>query len=86
MDIKQEYREKFNEDVYSDDCCMQPTSSYSDKYVRWLEEQVKNFYTQKANGTLILTSKDAEIFFNAIMNPKEPNEALKKAMLKFINR
>ncbi len=41
MDIKQKYREQFNKDVYSDDCCMQPTSSYSDEYVRWLEEQVK---------------------------------------------
>jgi|11_taG_2_1085331.scaffolds.fasta_scaffold08223_7 hypothetical protein len=42
MDIKQKYREKFNKEVYSDECCMQPTSSYSDEYVRWLEQQVKN--------------------------------------------
>ena len=42
MDIKQEYREKFNKDVFSDECCMQPSASYSDEYVRWLEQQVKN--------------------------------------------
>tara|TARA_R110000744_G_scaffold186367_1_gene305783 strand:+ start:995 stop:1279 length:285 start_codon:yes stop_codon:yes gene_type:complete len=38
------------------------------------------------SDTLILTPTDAEIFFNEIMNPKEANEALKKAMLKFITR
>ena len=38
------------------------------------------------SDTLILTPKDAEVFFNEIMNPKDANEALKKAMLKFINR
>lgn len=42
MDIQQKYREEFNKDVYSEECCMQPSSSYSDEYVRWLEEQVKN--------------------------------------------
>ena len=36
------------------------------------------------SDTLILTPKDAEIFFNEIMNHKEANDALKKAMLKFI--
>jgi uncharacterized protein (UPF0210 family) len=35
---------------------------------------------------LVLTPKDAEVFFNEVMNPKEANEALKKAMLKFITR
>ena len=38
------------------------------------------------SDTLILTPADAKIFFNEIMNPKEANEALKKAMLKFITR
>lgn len=38
------------------------------------------------SGKLILTPKDAEVFFNEIMNPKDANEALKKAMLKFITR
>jgi hypothetical protein len=35
---------------------------------------------------LILTPKDAELFFNEVMNPKKANEALKKSMLKFITR
>jgi len=38
------------------------------------------------SSMLILTPKDAELFFNEIMNPKKANEALKKAMLKFITR
>ena len=38
------------------------------------------------SSMLILTPKDAEVFFNEIMNPKEANKALKKAMLKFITR
>ena len=33
---------------------------------------------------LTLTSNDAEVFFNEIMNPKEANEALKEAMKKFV--
>ena len=37
-----------------------------------------------ANNTLALTPKDVEVLFNEVMNPKEANEALKKAMLKFI--
>ncbi len=36
---KDNYREVKNKDVYSDDCCQQPSASYSDEYVRWLEEQ-----------------------------------------------
>ena len=42
MDFRQKYKEEFNKDVFSEDCCMQPTASYSDEYVRWLEKQVKN--------------------------------------------
>jgi hypothetical protein len=38
------------------------------------------------SGMLILTPKDAELFFNEAMNPKKANEALKKAMLKFITQ
>ena len=30
---------------------------------------------------LILTEKDAEIFFNGIIHPKEPNEALSKGIM-----
>lgn len=38
------------------------------------------------NGTLDLTPNDVEVFFNEIMNPKEPNENFKKAMLKLKNK
>ena len=39
------------------------------------------------SGMLILTPKDAELFFNEVIEkPKKANEALKKAMLKFITR
>lgn len=56
-------------------------------YVEWLEEQVeKQCNIDSVSDTLILTPRDAEIFFNEVMNPKEANEALKKAMLKFITR
>ena len=51
------------------------------------KEETKNQLTlTDVSDKLILTPKDAQVFFNEIMNPKEANEALKKAMLKFINR
>ena len=50
------------------------------------ESIVKLFAIPVVSDTLILTPADAKIFFNEIMNPKEANEALKKAMLKFITR
>lgn len=40
MDLKQDYRELKNKDVYADECCVKPNASYSDDYVRWLEEQL----------------------------------------------
>lgn len=46
----------------------------------------EQFLLHNVSDTLILTPKDAEVFFNEIMNPKDANEALKKAMLKFITR
>ena len=54
-------------------------------------EFAKYYHKQKLTLTgvsdmLILTPKDAELFFNEVMNPKKANEALKKAMLKFITR
>jgi hypothetical protein len=54
-------------------------------------EFAKYYHKQKITLTdvsdmLILTPKDAELFFNEVMNPKKANEALKKAMLKFITR
>jgi len=58
-------------------------------------EECRNFFDEiiekqltltDVSDTLILTPKDAQLFFNEIMNPKDANEALKKAMLKFITR
>lgn len=60
------------------------------KIVEWMQEYadevVKKLTIPVVSDTLILTPRDAEIFFNEIMNPKEANDALKKAMLKFITR
>lgn len=56
---------------------------------RFRELQSKYFFQLTipvVSDTLILTPNDAELFFNEIMNPKDANEALKKAMLKFITR
>lgn len=50
------------------------------------EQIVEKLTIPVVSSMLILTPKDAEIFFNEVMNPKHANEALKKAMLKFITR
>ena len=55
-------------------------------YIDYLEAQNQALTIPVVSDTLILTPKDAEIFFNEIMNHKEANDALKKAMLKFITR
>ena len=55
-------------------------------YIDYLEAQNQALTISAVSDTLILTPKDAEIFFNEIMNHKEANDALKKAMLKFITR
>lgn len=52
----------------------------------YLEKIKKALNIPDVSDMLILTTKDAELFFNEVMNPKEANEALKKAMLKFITR
>lgn len=60
-----------------------------DSYIDLLNDTikaVKNCSIHDVSDTLILTPKDVEVFFKEIMNPKEANEALKKAMLKFITR
>ena len=41
-----------------------------------------NMKVEKNN--LLLTKKDVEALLNGMTNPKEPNKALKEAMLKFI--
>ena len=51
-----------------------------------LKKYEKQLTLTDVSGMLILTPKDAELFLNEVMNPKKANEALKKAMLKFITR
>ena len=80
LDKKQkEHFKKFG--VYAD---------VNSKIAEWMQEyadiEVKKLSIPVVSDTLILTPKDAEVFFNEIMNPKDANEALKKAMLKFITR
>tara|TARA_R110000796_G_scaffold89791_1_gene193428 strand:+ start:257 stop:517 length:261 start_codon:yes stop_codon:yes gene_type:complete len=48
--------------------------------------ELNKCFIADVSGMLILTPKDVELFFNEVMNPKKANEALKKAMLKFITR
>ena len=72
-------------------CIMQNTNmnehcTYTIKQIEKGHELVKKLTLTDVRDTLILTPKDAEVFFNEIMNPKDANEALKKAMLKFITR
>jgi hypothetical protein len=57
-----------------------------EKFEEYHQAKLKLLGIADVSDTLILTPKDAELFFNEIMNPKDANEALKKAMLKFITR
>ena len=41
--MKDLYREETNKDVYADECCMQPSASYSDEYVHWLEAKLSQY-------------------------------------------
>ena len=68
--------EVYNKGVQNEDCDL-------DAYVEKMKQALS---IPVVSDTLILTPKDAEVFFNEIMNPKDANEALKKAMLKFITR
>ena len=66
------------------------TKDYLEKHKELIEfvkkETIKQLTLTDVSGMLILTPKDAELFLNEVMNPKKANEALKKAMLKFITR
>ena len=59
---------------------------YVDDFLNELLSKFKLLPIPVVSDMLILTPKDAELFFNELMNPKEANEAFKKAMLKFITR
>jgi len=37
----------------------------------------------KRHETILATREDEEIFVNALLNPKEPNETLKKAFAEY---
>jgi hypothetical protein len=81
MDLETKFKKETGFDAYADNDLRPKVPS--DYYVEWLEEQL---ILTDVSSMLILTPKDAELFFNEIMNPKKANEALKKAMLKFITR
>jgi hypothetical protein len=42
-------------------------------------EDCKHFKLWESRETIKLSEKDSEVFLDAISNPREPNEALKKA-------
>jgi len=37
----------------------------------------------KKHNSILSSKKDAKIFFDALMNPPKPNEALKKAVKRY---
>lgn len=39
----------------------------------------------KRHNTIIASNQDREIFFNALINPPEPNQALKDAMKEYLS-
>ncbi|GMQ27819.1 DUF1778 domain-containing protein [Algoriphagus confluentis] len=53
----------------------------TDFVVATLQEKAKEIITE--NERVIASQKDAEIFFDAIMNPKSPNEELSQAAAEF---
>lgn len=53
----------------------------TDFVVDTLQEKAKEIIAE--NERVIASQKDAEIFFDAIMNPKSPNEELSKAAAEF---
>ncbi|GMQ23369.1 DUF1778 domain-containing protein [Algoriphagus sp. oki45] len=53
----------------------------TDFVVATLQEKAKEIIAE--NERVIASQKDAEIFFDAIMNPKSPNEELAKAAAEF---
>lgn len=53
----------------------------TDFVVMAVQEKAKQIISEKER--IIASQKDSEIFFNALMNPKEPNEELSKAANEF---
>lgn len=46
------------------------------------EDLITGLLTKKPK-TILATREDEEIFVNALLNPKKPNETLKKAFTKY---
>lgn len=55
--------------------------SLTDFVVMAVQEKAKEIVSEKER--IIASQKDSEIFFNALMNPKTPNEELSKAASEF---
>ena len=53
----------------------------TDFVVMAVQEKAKEIISEKER--IIASQKDSEIFFNAVMNPKVPNEKLSKAANEF---
>lgn len=53
----------------------------TDFVVMAVQEKAKEIISEKER--IIASQKDSEVFFNAIMNPKAPNEELSKAANEF---
>ena len=70
MDIKQKYREETSLEVYAGTSEKYP--SYSDKYVKWLEEQLRIGVVSQQRGLLKIpkTTKEQRIQLNEGYNKK----------------
>ena len=61
MDLKQDYRELKNKDVYADECCVKPNASYSNDYVKWLEEKLLIWQSEQLHKLLQHLSDEDEL-------------------------
>ena len=52
------------------------------EFIIFSAQQQANLIIER-NNSILASKKDQEIFFNALMNPPEPNDRLKKAALLF---
>jgi len=79
--------EEFFNAVSGEDTLMVHRNHAIELMTNFLKQELeKQLRIGSVSDAFILTKKDAEIFFNEIMNPKEANEALKKAVLKYNER
>lgn len=56
-------------------------SSLSAFVLQTAQEKAKEIIRE--NEMILASERDSEIFFNALMNPVEPNESLKRAAAKY---